>query len=44
MSRTQLLWSELSPRFDIDTVTICNTKETLRLAHHRTYALVHRID
>jgi len=44
MSCTQLLRSELSPCVDIDTVTTCNTKETLHLAHRRAYALVHRIN
>ena len=44
MSRDQLLWSELSPCFDIDTVTICNTKETLGIAHHSIHTLIHRID
>jgi hypothetical protein len=44
MSRTQFLRGEVSPRIDIDTVTIGNTKETLRFAHYRTYALTHRID
>lgn len=34
MSRTQLLWSELLPRIDIDTVAICDTKEVLHLAHY----------
>jgi len=44
MARTQFLRGEVSPCIDIDTVAIGNTKETLRLAYHRTYALIHRID
>ena len=44
MSCTQLAWSQVTPRIDIDAMTIGNADETLHLAHRRACALCLGID
>ena len=44
MPRTQLAWSEVTPRIDVDAVGIGNTEQLLHLAHRCADALVFGID